>query len=83
MSGGGENRIAGLALKHGLEVMIFAYLIVRNNERWTIGRNLLSALAIVIRAVNGSVISSKSDRRFIGGGFDEIGSKPAKHIETI
>jgi hypothetical protein len=45
--------------------------------------HLLSAFAIVIRAVNGSAMSSKSDLRFIGAGFEEIGSSPAKHIETI
>jgi hypothetical protein len=79
MSGGGEKRTAGLALKHGFEVMIRAYLEEEGRSEGPKGRhtNLLSALAIVIRAVSGSVISSKNERMLFGAGFDGIGSRPA------
>jgi hypothetical protein len=39
--------------------------------------NLLSALAMVIKATNGSAMSSKIERMFMGGGFVETGSRPA------
>jgi hypothetical protein len=90
MSGAGERRIDWSTLKQGLPVMTFAYL--RAGSRKGRGRegggrvraqhssregNLLSALAMVIKATNGSAMSSKIERMFMGGGFVETGSRPA------